>query len=451
MRIDQRADSGIREARLPTVRSTWPAYLLLAAFSIALAAESNASSSRVIQQPPIVVAVVGEAGVNLLHEDFRHPQGHALPASAPRGPSIKLPTTGDFASRVASSRQLGLGRLQRDVLYRIRNNRIAAVIAPSSDVNGFGTAMGFTGRDPVDLFADPQHGTGVASALVSRRLGTAPHVAVVMVLGGGASAWRWIAEQPWIEFVSASYVIAAPGASSPPDQSICPLYRESEALRARGALAAVASTNDPGFGTAFAPASFPGVYHVGGVRESGEPVILDALDTGSVTTKVGPDRPYDSGELFAFRAAASDALTGDMAFGGTSGATPRLVGRAADLLAQARSVLGDSSGGTHAGLLAQAPPGGPRPARGPLADGALTATELAEVLRHTSKPFVEFDPSLSFLAEGFGATTADTLSAAKLVMAGKRPLPSRAEEKSHWSSVDLARQALWGSRCTPTG
>lgn len=422
--------------------------LLLVGASPALGAAAAGGADPRTEPRPVVIAVVGEAGLNLLHQDFRSSRTWELPAGAPKGRVLHLPTSGSYESRVASARASGLGALPRDTLVRLRGNRIAAVVAPSNQLNEFGTASGYSGSDPVDVFADTGHGTGVASAAVSARHGTAPDAVVVMVLGGGDAAWQWVAEQPWIDLVSASYVLAAPGASTPADQTLCPLYRGSQATVKRGAFIAVANGNDPGFGSAFAPASFPGLHHVGGVTHDGQPVLLDAAESGNITTKVGPDRPYDSGELFSFTASDANSLDGERTFGGTSGATPRLVGHAARLVATARHLLGDRGVGTRDGALALLGKGRRPPASGPLADGRFTADELGAVLRATSRPATPAPAGTArYVAEGFGATSADSTKVAIAVLAGREPTPARPEDEQARTVVHGQRAAVWAARC----
>ena len=383
---------------------------------------------------PVIIAVIGEAGANLLHQDFQ--LGHApegLPANAPSGPSVPLPSLGSFTDRVRAAEAGPLGAIKPNVLYHVRNNRVAGVINPTA-----------TAAAPsMNLFADTEHGTGVVSAIASRRFGTDPEARLVLVLGAGDAAWQWAADQPWIDIVSASYLYVAPSVGEPSTQVLCPIARQAARLATRGALAVVANGNDPG-ASSFPPASLPGVYHTGGVAADGRPVIVDAADSLEVTANVGPDRPYDSGELFSFPSAADNSVTGTTSFGGTSGAAPRLAGDAAVLLAYARRLVGDRGAQTARGVLAH---GSSHIADGPLTDGVLTLAELQQLLRHTAQPALGLGAP-AFPLEGYGATTPATQALALSVLSGRTSLQARPEEDQQSATAESVRRSWWQARCS---
>lgn len=385
---------------------------------------------------PVVVAVLGETGVNVLHQDFARPNLSPNP-DLPPATLVSLPESGDFDQRLAQARKGPLGHLLAGRLYRIRDTNIVGVYNP--------VETGLLPYAPADLLADTDHGTGVVSALAGQHFGTAPEVQVVIVLGTGPASWGWIARQPWIDFVSTSW---AQRVYSPPGTPgiVCDTYRESQAIAGRGGLVFSAIGNDPGMG-ALPPASYPDAYHVGGVDRAGKTVLVGASPQ-EATTKLGPDRPYESGELFDFAAASGFSLTESTQFGGTSGATPRMAGDAANLLALARQLLNDTGGRRPGDVLARASDlRAPRPRRGPLADGSLTRAELIALLHNTSSPH-EQDPQSRYALEGFGAYDLAAGKLATRVLMGTSFAAVRSPEASMDNLALRARLAMWDARCT---
>ncbi len=413
----------------------WVLLALIAGLATSAQAATHGSAGT-SHRPPVVVAVLGEAGANVLHEEF---QRNALVSNInlPPATSVTLPKSGSFESRLAAAQRGPLGHLVPGRLYRINGTNIVGVYNPVESSNPL------TRQPPGNLFADREHGTEVLSAVAGKQLGTAPDVQVVIVLGVAKDGWQWVARQRWIDFVSTSYLQAVPGALHAL-QAICDAQSEVEAVNARGGIVFSANGNDPGM-SALPPASFPNVYHVGGVDPTGRTVLL-APSTGAVTTVLSPERPYESGELFDFPAASPDSLTATTSFGATSGATPRMAGNAANLLAIARQRLQDTGAARADSILARAS-GRPRlPGRGPLADGDLTRSELVSLLHSTSTPH-EPSPDTRYALEGFGAFDAAARRLASAVIQGSSAAPDRAPESTMDQAVRDARAGLWKARC----
>jgi hypothetical protein len=113
---------------------------------------------------------------------------------------------------------------------------------------------------------------------------------------------------------------------------------------------------------------------VGGVDAEGRPYVNSSRALGT------PNRSYETGDRYSFEAATCEDDKGSMDFGGTSGATPSTAGRAAELIAHARFLLGSSYTGVRGGVLAKAARGCPSAAQRPLTDADLTSEELVDVL-----------------------------------------------------------------------
>lgn len=419
-----------------TRMALWSGVPLVALAFAASAHAAPGSPGLAPKGTPVVVAILGEEGANVLHEEFQRdrlaPNRDLPPATA-----VALPRTGSFESRLEAARRGPLGHLAPGRLYRITGTNVVGVYYPPLSPNPL------TRQPPADLFADREHGTGVLSALAGKRLGTAPNVQVVIVLGSARAGWEWVARQSWIDFVSTSYLQNLPGAD--PVQAVCDAQRQVEAINTRGGIVFTANGNDPGL-SALPPASFPNVYHVGGVDASGRTVLV-APSAGAITTVLSPERPYETGELFDFPAASAFSLTDTTSFGATSGATPRMAGNAANLLALARQRLGDTGGRRSGDALARVPNRTTRkPSRGPLADGVLSRADLLDILHRTSTPH-EVNPDTRYALEGFGAFDNTARRLAESVLNGTSVAPDRTPETTMDTATRAARNLMWESRC----
>ena len=218
--------------------------------------------------------------------------------------------------------------------------------------------------------------------------------------------------------------------------------REVREVHASGRMVVAAIGNTE---TAVIAATAPGlaseVYHVGGVDQDGQPWTPRASTTDPLLNAVGPARPYETGDLFAFRTSDYASLDGEQDFGGTSGAAPRTAGRAAMLIHQARRLLGDGDGGTEPAGRAG------RVRRGPLADGQFKRPELEAVLRATATPALPASP-VRHSVEGSGALDDRSMRLALDVLNGRAELPDRPDEDVAQERVDAARDAaLAAYRC----
>lgn len=308
--------------------------------------------------------------------------------------------------------------MEPDTLYYVRGTRVLVYSSETSSV--------------VDVFEDRDHGTGVASAAVGLKHGTNPDALIVLVPDRGPAGWEWLAEQSWIDAVSTSYITVLNGAR------MCHEAPFIEEMVDSGRLVFTAVGNGEQAGEVLSPSGVPQAYQVGGVDREGR-TYLPRLEGYQSTS----NRPYETGDRFEFKSADSESLWGSMDFGGTSGATPSTAGRATELIQHARMILGSSFTGADGEVLARKVGARGLPAKGPLADGDLTAAELTDVLHHIAQPAEPASPG-RYLVEGFGALNHDAvLTLGKAVLSGSEELPQRAQDQTVHEQVEAARSALY--------
>jgi hypothetical protein len=367
--------------------------------------------------PPVLVAFVGESGMNVLHHDFRTADGStpAYPPALGRVIPVSLPTTGPFADKRAAVAAGPLGHLVPGQVYGIRGTRLLVAAAPGpqplTDVTGGGTtSIGVDGNEDPTL-----HGTGVVDAAIGRRYGTAPGALALFVVGAAEDAWTWLASEPGVDIVStSSYSVGTP----------CTGATAVRRLVAAGRTVFSSSGNTTDQGEQLtSPNGLPEVYQVGGVTRDGAPYGMPHQDSDVWYAGGQVTRPYQTGELYDFPTASYDSETATMRFGGTSGATPRTAGWAAQLLGHARMQR-------------------TRPARGPMADGRLSQPELVRLLRHVAVPSMAGQPG--FYVEGYGALNRAAAERAMRVLDGTEAEPVRTAEDAQETQVEQARAAAFG-------
>lgn len=381
----------------------------------------GASMTRPPSPPPVVIAIVESGGLNVLHSDFRARK--ALDKRGiPAGEIIPLPTTGTYEERVAAARRGPLGDLEPGSFYRLPKSKVVGVYVPADS-------------QVTDLLDDTSHATGTASSAVGKEHGTNPDAALVYVVDSGPAAWRWVAQQSWIDIVSTSYF----GASN---DGTCVEGPYIEDIVSQGRMVFSSSGNAEQIGAVSSPSGVPATYQVGGVDSSGNTYLPDPSDPSAFST---PTRPYETGDRFDFRVAAGDSLHGSRRFVGTSGATPSTAGRAARLIQTARTILGSRWTGARGGVLARTD-GGRLPLSGPLADGEFTADELTDLLHHTARPSGPSSP-MRYHAEGYGAHDERTIEFAAKVLKGIAREPSRSEDDASHARTEETRASVMSSHC----
>lgn len=410
-------------------------FALLCAMLVAVGGlPALAGDAGVARPVPPVVAVVGEtAGVNVLHEDFRTADGRdpVYPRGMPTPELVTLPATGSFAARMAAVEAGPLGRPKPGRLYAVRGTRLLFYAAP-----GVTTFVG----------GDRGHATGTLSSAVGRRFGTAPDALGLVVPGATPAAFEWLSRQSWVDVASMStYGVRTVNSSEPATTPIC-LGAEpvSRWINAGHAFFSSSGNTTDQPEALVSPNGLSGVYQVGGVDATGKSWLPGHPEETDPYYAVGNVvRPYETGELFSFPAAAPDSLTGSVHFGGTSGATPRTAGRAAVLVGEARLLLGSRGRGLN---LADASPGARLPRTGPLADGSFSAQELVRLLHAVAVPALGA-PGARYAVEGYGALTPAAQRAAVQVLRGAAQMPARVEDDTANTAAEQLRAALVDARC----
>lgn len=383
---------------------------------------------------PPVVAVIGETpGVNVLHEDFRTADGRdpVYPPGMPTPEFVTLPATGSFGARLAALEAGPLGHPKPGHLYAVHGTRLLLFATP-----GVTTLVG----------GDRVHGTGSLSSAVGSKFGTAPRALGVFVPSATPAAFDWLSRQSWIDVASMStYAVRTVNSAEPVTTPIClgadPVSRWIDA--GHTFFSSSGNTTDQPEALV-SPNGLSGVYQVGGVDAAGRSWLPGHTEEADPYFAAGNVvRPYETGELFSFPAAAPDSLSGSVHFGGTSGATPRTAGRAAALVDEARQLLDSRGRGVH---LADAARGARLPRTGPLADGSFSAQELVRLLHAVAVPALSA-PGARYVVEGYGALTPAAQSAAVQVLRGTADMPARVEDDSANTAAEQLRSALVDARC----
>ena len=349
--------------------------------------------------------------MNVLHRDFETADGRdaVYPAGVPAVVGVTLQGTGSFEHRRAQVRAGVLGHLEPGVVYAVRGTRLLVVAAP-----GASPKTDVTASDEQSISTEPtdptMHGTGVVDAAIGRRFGTAPDALGVLVLGSVADAWSWVARQSWIDVATTSAY--EPGLPCQAAAAVRDFSRSGRLV-----FSSSGNTTDE-LEPLTSPNGLPEVYEVGGVDANGRSYLPPHDDTDPWFAAGTVVRPYETGELFSFTTAGYDGISTTMRFGGTSGATPRTAGWAADLLMVAWQ--------QH------------RASRGPLMDGTLTGAELRRLLHHVARPSQGGGPA-GFAVEGFGSLSRERVALAAAVLAGRVVEPQRPEEDAYEAQVEAAR------------
>jgi hypothetical protein len=402
--------------RLPFVTAVASAAALMAVPAIGHAYES--AVARLPQ--PVVIADVAETSVDVLHKEFRTSDGRdaQLPAAVRAGViPVNVSGSRDRAVQVAELSRGPLGHPKAGSLYYVRGTRLLVYYGA--------TAKG-------SVLADAFHGTGTASLAAGRTVGSAPEALVVVVLGYQQQSWDWVGAQSWIDLATTSTFDLLDGA-------VCNSVTGVRAFRAAGGLPFVAAGNGAVETTVISPGGYPAIVRVGGVRPDGTTALPDTADPA-----VYSGRLYDLGGLFSNRIAAAGTLNGYTTGTGTSGSSPQVAGRVADLLRRVRLAIGDNGGGLHRAGLAVASRGR-APARGPLADGALTSDELLDAVLNASRPARPAAPG-RYLIEGYGWFSPAAEAQALAVVLGRSASVQRSQDDTERTAALAVRTALYTAR-----
>lgn len=421
--------------KLPAAQRRAVVALLCAALSVAGSLPALAGRGGVTRPSPAVVAVIGETpAVNVLHDDFRTADGRdpSYPRGMPTPEFVTLPAAGTFRERLAALEAGPLGHPEPGRLYAVHGTRLLLFATP-----GVTTLVG----------GDRLHGTGSLSSAVGRKFGTAPRGLGVFVPSATPAAFEWLSRQSWIDVASMStYAVRTVNSAEPVTTPIClgadPV---SHWIQAGHTFFSSSGNTTDQPEALVSPNGLSSVYQVGGVDAAGNSWLPGHTEESDPFFAAGNVvRPYETGELFSFPAAAPDALSGSVHFGGTSGATPRTAGRAAALVDEARLLLNSRARGAH---LADAARGVRLPAYGPLADGSLTAQELVRLLHAVAVPALSQPGVSRYAVEGYGALTPAAQQTAVQVLRGATQMPVRGEDDTANATAEQGRASVVDARC----
>lgn len=400
--------------------------VLTALLAVVLAASTaQAGALTPAAAPPVVIAVIGEDGLDPLHREFATRDGRdvRLPAAIQsKAVRVDLPRGGSYGARHAAMLRGPLGNLKANTLYYVRGTRLV-----------LWTGTRTTG--PVDK-GDQFHGTGVASLAGGRTVGHAPDALIVMVLDHFDLSWAWMAQQSWIDVGTSSAYDPLLGAAP----VVCLGTAAVKAVRQSGRLPFLIAGNGPFDTTGSAIGQSPHVVRVGGTNDDGTSRLPgDGSNPASYSA-----RGYDIAERYTFTIAEYGTSEGYVKAGATSGTTPLVASRAAALITYARKLVGDRGTGAREGALVVASTGAKRPTRGPLADGRLTADELLAAQLGAATP-ARAEPT-RYAVEGYGLFDDQAQALVERVFAGRADLPPRTADDLAYSAALLARQGATAAK-----
>jgi hypothetical protein len=430
--------------------------------SLSISAVPNASAEEPLEPPepfPHVVVATLDTGTNPLHPAWRRDQPWHPSTFIPGYPStaeaINLSFEDTFEDTLDASKPALAKLKEKRFPYWIPGtNLIGTWAAPNDAIPVFDTRA--------RSGATHSHGASASSQIAGTDLGMAPDAFLVImdrtpdgapsgdalgldaVYRANADGLRWAADQPWIDIIHTNIQNPAPlGGNQVPAASG---YHEAvEYAISKGKLVISAGGNFYAEATETSPhAGPPGV------------LVAGADDNCGYTDYSNPD-PHVVMDGYGTIAAAPNSF-GTTTFSGTSSASPRTTGYAAQLLLEIRRAFA-YTGGMQDGALVVLPDTTPRPATGPLADGRLTAAELHEVIRKTANPNPHasmWDGSqgtcvpqpaalpFSFYPKmGYGEISEHTLPNALAVTLGAAPMPSRPVEDAFFAASEAARHLAW--------
>jgi hypothetical protein len=444
-------------SRLAALRRALGVSVLLAALSMQAPATSAQESPELPEPFPHVVVATLDTGTNPLHPSFRRDQPFHPSTFIPGYPSaaeaVELDFRETFEETLVASRP-ALAKLKgKSFPYWFPGTNLIGTWSSPDDAIPIFDTRGQAG-------ATHSHGASASSQIAGTDLGLAPEAFLVIVdrtlnnAAGGSTnadvyrtngeALRWAADQPWIDIIHTNIqnIVPLAGNQVPAE----PGYHEAvEYALSKGKLVISAGGNWFAEPTETSPhAGPPGVLAAG------------ANDNCGYTDYSNPD-PHVVMDGYGTVAAHPNGF-GTATFSGTSSASPRITGYAAQLLLEIRRRF-DHTAGMEDEALVALPGGTDLPAAGPLSDGLLTAAELHEVIRKTANPNPHasvwdgsqsicipqpVDLPFSFYPKmGYGEVSEHTFQDALDVALGARPMPARPVEDAYYSGSETARHAFW--------
>ncbi|MDX6274195.1 MAG: hypothetical protein QOJ92_1405 [Frankiales bacterium] len=441
--------------------------------------------------PAMAVVAIVDSGINPYSVQFRdtsklaykHPSTY-IPGFPKSAQALRLHLNLPYAQALKADAAVWATVAPKE-LYWIPGTRIVGAISMGAG----GTLCPTTVKAPPASTAfagdctehrildDLGHGTMTASRVGGAKHSLAPTARIVEVEGLGAGSLDWVTAQPWIDVTSNSWLSLAP---QPAGKTGFDSTTAAFARAAKRLLTVAASGNGAAFAEGVAPTptyalstGAPGVVLVGG------------HDNGHVTAWSGAP-PHVVADAYGGWTGISNSSTvvrPDPIACCTSAAAPYVAGAAAQIVQEAREMLGATGTGVRGGIVAKGKRGLVK--RGPLADGVLTLDELRTLLLRTADPRPKAGPDDGLLhwmggprapdnteygvggnpfcagcttlpAEwssvpaavdqyaqiGYGNIDAETVDHAVDVMSGEKAMPSRPTEDADYALDQQARAAL---------
>lgn len=461
--------------------------LALIVSAACLASVGAARASDAPAAPVVVVAMI-DTGINPYSPAFRDTSDLAqqypatyIPGYPDDARALNLSLDLPYAQAVVADKDVW-DNVAQNTLYYIPGTKIVGAISigrggtscnnvPNIPPAG-GTVNGFFCSEHA-ILDDAGHGTMTASRATSFSHSLGSGARVVEIEGLGALSVNWAAAQPWIDVQSNSWASATPAQASPD-------IAKAFANAATKELVFAASGNGLAFTHGFAPTpteigstAAPGVFIVG------------AHDNGHVTAWPGAPAHVVADGYGGYTGTfhSSDAPHPDPIACCTSAAAPYAAGGAANLLYEARRIVGDTGTGLRDGALAVGPN---HTASGPLDDGILTLGEARAVYLETAEarpregaddgllhftggpaapqhpeygpgenPFCEGcwtlplqwtqvpDDQPAYASIGYGAINERSAAAAAAVLRGDAPLPVRPAEDAFFAQDQDFRRTTY--------
>ncbi len=456
----------------------WMVPLLVVA-ALAGCVESNAPEEEastvdnVEASGPYAVIGLQDNGINAYHVTFRddsvqaqqHPSTYidGYPEDAvPLHLSLDAP---DFWSAVRADCETVWSNITQGQLYYVPGTKIIGAITFQDP----GTPD-CTDEEPfIGGILSSSHGTMTASRAASTEYGACPDCHIVMVEGFDLAGVQWLgASAHWIDVQSHSWGPFLPAREPGGEGSGMGIvggtsnFYDAVDESAKHHLAFWASGN--GAATRFGVLGHPSLL----TPHFGPNVIsVGGHDSGYVNTWPGWWAHVVSDSCDSWAAHHTNMTTSaDNVGGGTSGATPYAAGIAADILLEARRLLGDSATGVEDNVAAS----GTALADGPLDDGVLTLDEWRALVLKTASPRPErqhedgavcsFGTGLflydstpvqwnqvpagypQYIHIGYGATDNVSRELAHAILSGDAAMPARPAEDSFFAADAEARQAM---------
>lgn len=431
-------------------------------------APDEPAEPEVPQRQPFVVVATLDTGVNPLHPTWIRDQSHhpslLIPGFPADAEAVRLTWTDTFYDSINASLDELAKFEAKDFPYWIPGTNIVGTWAHETDgIPIFDVEAALQGEGGGHYHGAPA-ASQIAGAPIERDSGEvvdislAPEAWIVImdrtnqgstdpgVYGANAAGLRWAADQPWIDIIHTN--IQDPVPLNRDDNPVTPNYPEAVAYAVeKGKLVVSAGGNFWAESTETSPhAGPPGVLAAGANDNCGY------ADFSNPNPHVAMDG-YNT-------VAAENSGWGEQSFGGTSSASPRTTGYAAQVLLEVRRAL-NYSDGWQDGYLILLDEDAPRPDSGPLADGNLHASELHEVIRKTADPnphASKFDggegicipqpadsPAAVYAKMGYGEVSEHTIDSAIAVTLGEEPMPERPVEDAFFEASERLRQAAWES------